>query len=245
MTRKPGKPPFSDADELSAVLLALHMAVHIKDAMASEQLERVALLAERGRIAHDLHDGTIQVLYAMGLELESVALRPDLPDDVQELFREHVVRINQLIGDIRGYIQLLEAETPSGPPELARDLAYVARQLIPSGIDTVLNIKGAATQTIGAREAEDLLFITREALSNAVRHGAPTRIAIDVRQFPEETVLTIQDNGVGFEPLNARVGLGTVTMRTRAERLGAELTVISIPGMGTMVRLRLPRTNDA
>jgi signal transduction histidine kinase len=249
VTRRRGRPPFSDADELSASLLALHVAIHIKDAMASEESERVALLAERGRIAHDLHDGTIQVLYAMGLESDSVALREDLPQDVREVLREHVTRINQLIVDIREYIKMLEAETPEGPPELSRDLAYVARQIVPPGIGTILNVKAAALQEIDAREAEDILFIAREALSNAVRHGSPTRVAIDVRQTPEETTLTVQDDGVGFEPLSARVGLGTVTMRTRAARLGAELTIISIPGMGTTMRLRLPRrateeTND-
>lgn len=241
MTRLRGRAPFSDGDELSAALLALHVAVHVKDALGSEQSERMALLAERGRIAHDLHDGTIQVLYAMGLESEAITLRDDLPGDVRELLGEHVTRINQLIGDIREYIKMLEAKAPEGPPELSRDLAYVARQMVPASISTILNIRAAALQEIDARDAEDVLFIAREALSNAVRHGSPGKVAIDVRQTPTDTALTIQDDGIGFDASGARVGLGTVTMRTRAERLGADLTVISIPGMGTTVRLRVPR----
>lgn len=75
-----------------------------------------------------------------------------------------------------------------------------------------------------------------------MRHGAPSKIAVDLRQSNDATVLTIQDNGVGFDQATVRKGLGSVTMRTRADRLGAELTVIGIPGMGTTVRVSIPMT---
>jgi signal transduction histidine kinase len=92
-------------------------------------------------------------------------------------------------------------------------------------------------QDLAAREVEDLLLISREALSNAVHHGEPTKIAVDLRKTDEGVALTIQDNGVGFNPATARRGLGTITMHTRATRMQAELTVMSIPGMGTTVRV--------
>lgn len=150
------------------------------------------------------------------------------------------MRLNEMIGDIRGYITMLEAATTSPEPELTRDLAFIIRQIVPPSIATVVNISAAAIQMFTLRETEDLLYIAREALSNAMRHGAPSKIAVDLRQTPEATVLAIQDNGVGFDQANIRKGLGSVTMRTRADRLGAELTVIGIPGMGTTVRLSIP-----
>jgi len=107
-----------------------------------------------------------------------------------------------------------------------------------------VNITAAALQELSARESEDLLYIAREALSNAVRHGSASKIAIDLRQSPYVTALTIQDNGVGFDSENVRSGLGTVTMRTRAERLGGTITVLGIPGMGTTVRVEIPRRKD-
>jgi signal transduction histidine kinase len=241
MTRDPGDPPFGEAEELAANLLALQVAVRLSHALASEQEGRVALLEERGRIAHDLHDGTIQVLYAMGLESEATASGDDVPGSVRDLLRTHVDRMNQLIADIRGYINLLEADHPHAAPELSRDLSFIARTLIPAGVDTVINIKAAALQELGGRIAEDLLFIAREAISNSVRHASPTRVALDLRQDEHETALTVQDNGTGFESANVRHGLGTVSMRTRAERLGADLSVVSIPGMGTTVRVTIPR----
>lgn len=244
MTRTRGKDPFSESDELAAALLALQAAVSVATAMAHERSGRLFLLEERARIAHDLHDGTIQSLYALGLECDIMASRPDFPDEVRDTLRDGIKRINDLISDIRGYINMLEAESPLTQPELSRDLAFVIRQMVPNGVDAVVNITAAALQELGSRESEDLLYIAREALSNSIRHGSPTKVAVDLRQTAAETALTIQDNGVGFDAATIRTGLGTVTMRTRAERLGANISVLGIPGMGTTVRVAIPRRQD-
>jgi len=203
------------------------------------------LMEERVRIAYDLHDGTIQTLYAHGLQLDAAVQLASVPE-VNEVLVEGVKRVNQLITDIRRYIATLEADSPASEPELSRDLPFVVTQTVPEGIDTVVNIAAAALQELSARDVADVLYLAREAISNAVRHARPTKIAIDLRQTPAETALTIQDNGVGFDTANTRQGFGSVTMRTRAERLGAELTVIGIPGMGTTVRIAISRrqSND-
>jgi signal transduction histidine kinase len=135
----------------------------------------------------------------------------------------------------------LEAEMPISTPDLSRDLPFAVRQVVPAGIDTVVNLSAPALHEISNRDAEDILYLAREALSNAVRHGQPSKVAVDLRQDTEATALTIQDNGSGFDQAHARQGFGMVTMKTRAERLGAELTILGIPGMGTTVRLLVPR----
>jgi signal transduction histidine kinase len=241
MTRARGEQPFTEADEAAAAVLSLQAAVSLASGLARERTGRLFLLEERARIAHDLHDGTIQTLYAMGLECDSLANREDFPGEVREAMTSVVTRLNELIGDIRGYITMLEAATTSTEPELTRDLAFIIRQIVPPSIATVVNISAAALQMFSLRETEDLLYVAREALSNAMRHGAPSKIAVDLRQSTDATVLTIQDNGVGFDQATVRKGLGSVTMRTRADRLGAELTVIGIPGMGTTVRVSIPK----
>ncbi|MFN8618115.1 MAG: GAF domain-containing protein [Dehalococcoidia bacterium] len=242
MTRSRGETPFTEADEAAAAVLSLQAAVSLASALARERSNRLFLLEERARIAHDLHDGTIQTLYALGLECDSFANRTDFPREAREAMASVVTRLNELIGDIRGYITMLEAATTSAEPELTRDLAFIIRQIVPPSIATVVNISAAALQMFTLRETEDLLYVAREALSNAMRHGAPSKIAVDLRQSNDATVLTIQDNGVGFDQATVRKGLGSVTMRTRADRLGAELTVIGIPGMGTTVRVSIPMT---
>ncbi|MBK6318530.1 MAG: GAF domain-containing protein [Dehalococcoidia bacterium] len=245
MTRDRGREPFSEAEESAAAVLALQGAVSLATGLARERRGRLYVLEERGRIAHDLHDGTIQALYAIGLECDSLSNREDFPGEAREAFAAAVTRINDLIADMRGYIFMLETGTPAAEPELTRDLAFVIRQIVSPAIASVVNISAAALQELSAREAEDLLYIAREALSNSVRHGAPSKVAIDLRQSEDATILTVQDNGVGFDLATVRRGLGRVTMQTRADRLGATLTLIGIPGMGATVRVSIPRHKPA
>ncbi len=245
MTRDRGREPFSEAEESAAAVLALQGAVSLATGLARERRGRLYVLEERGRIAHDLHDGTIQALYAIGLECDSLSNREDFPGEAREAFAAAVTRINDLIADMRGYIFMLETGTPAAEPELTRDLAFVIRQIVSPAIASVVNISAAALQELSAREAEDLLYIAREALSNCVRHGAPSKVAIDLRQSEDATILTVQDNGVGFDLATVRRGLGRVTMQTRADRLGATLTLIGIPGMGATVRVSIPRHKPA
>jgi signal transduction histidine kinase len=124
--------------------------------------------------------------------------------------------IEDLIDDMQQYIGMLEVDEPRSEPNLARDLPFVIRQFVPAGIGTVLNLT-AIGHDIGGRAAEDLLHIAREALSNAARHGRPSKIAVDVRRSKDEISLTIQDDGIGFDPATVRAGLGTTVMRTRTE----------------------------
>ncbi len=84
MTRATGKPAFTEADEAAASVLALQAGVSVSYALARERSGRLFLLEERARIAHDLHDGTIQSLYALGLECDALSGRPDFPAEVRE-----------------------------------------------------------------------------------------------------------------------------------------------------------------
>jgi signal transduction histidine kinase len=240
MTRERGKAPFSADDEMAGVVLGLQAAVSLAAALAQDRTGRIVLLEERVRIAHDLHDGMIQTLYALGLEFDATARLAEVPE-VRSTLQNGVARVNELISDLRQYIMALEAEMPISTPDLSRDLPFAVRQVVPAGIDTVVNLSAPALHEITNRDAEDILYLAREALSNAVRHGQPSKVAVDLRQDTEATALTIQDNGSGFDQAHARQGFGMVTMKTRAERLGAELTILGIPGMGTTVRLLVPR----
>ncbi|HET7736980.1 MAG TPA: GAF domain-containing protein [Tepidiformaceae bacterium] len=241
MTRTRGAEPFTTGDEIAAGMMALQAAVSVSTALARERIGRLALLEERVRIAHDLHDGTIQALYAIGLEVDSLGRSEGMSDAARTGLEGCVEHINHLISDIRTYIHVLEAETPAGPPDFSRDIAFILRQLVPEGVDTITSISASTVQQLEPRDVEDLTYIAREAVSNAIRHGSPAKIAVDLRESPTEITLTIQDNGLGFDTATVRHGLGSVTMRTRVSRLGGELTLLSIPGMGTTVRVQIPR----
>jgi len=241
MTRVRGRDPFTEADEIAASLMALQIATTIATALARETEGRFARLQERSQIAHDLHDGTIQALYALGLEAD-VRMQACVSPEAQAVLADVVTRVNSIIKDIRNYIMMLEADGPKSAPELISDLNFVIRQIVPASITVVTNINAPALHELGPRDVEDFLYIAREALSNAVRHGKPSRVAVDLRQTGDHTALTVQDNGVGFDVELTPGNMGSVTLRTRAERLQAELSIVSVPGMGTTVRVVLPRS---
>lgn len=244
MTRIRGRGVFSEVEEAAASLMALQIATTISTALVRETESRFARLQEREQIAHDLHDGTIQTLYALGLEAD-VRMQSSSSPEAQEVLGDVVARVNSIIKDIRNYVMMLEADGPKSAPELISDLNFVIRQIVPGTITVVTNINAPALHELGPRDVEDFLYIAREALSNAVRHGKPTRVAVDLRQTADHTALTVQDNGVGFDTELTPGNMGAVTLRTRAERLGADLSVVSVPGMGTTVRIVLPRQSRA
>ncbi len=240
MTRVRGQEPFTDEDEAAASIMALQIATTISTALARETQGRFDRLQEREQIAQDLHDGTIQALYALGLEADT-RLQACTDPETRDILGAVIQRVNGVIKDIRAYILMLEAETPQTAPELISDLHFVVRQMVPEGVDVVTNINAPSAHELDPRNVEDLIYIAREALSNAIRHGRPTKVAVDLRQTGDHTALTVQDNGMGFDQEFVTPNMGTITLNTRAQRLGAELTIVSVPGMGTTVRVVVPR----
>jgi signal transduction histidine kinase len=243
LTRRPGASPFSDSDELAATILALRAALGIAFALARARYGRLSLMEERVRLAQERHDGTLQALFAHGLQWEALSGREDFPPDVREHLRLGVSTINHLIGDMREQLTLLQAEPPPRQPQFARDIAAVLRELVPGGVDTVVNMTPRAVEALAGWEGAELLSIAREAISNSVLHGSPSRIAVDFRHADSGMRLTIQDDGIGFDTVAAEHGLGMVAIRNHVERLGAELTIFSIPGMGTTIQVWLATTS--
>ena len=199
-------------------------------------------LEDRIRLGHDLHDGIIQSLYAVGLTLESartlLASDPAEADRRLEKCREG---LNGTIRDVRAYI------TGLGPENLRRigfaqalD-ALVAELRADRDVNFDLRIDTEATARLSAEQSIDALQITREAISNSLRHGRATAVTVRVQHSDEAVGLLIQDNGSGFDPATvASGGHGLGNMRARAQRLGASVRVESRPGHGTRVVVTLP-----
>lgn len=79
----------------------------------------------------------------------------------------------------------------------------------------------------------------QEAVSNAIRHGKPDSIRISIAMEKDNLRLTILDDGKGFDVADVKAGKGLTNMKSRAERLGAELVIVSEPGSGTELQLSL------
>jgi signal transduction histidine kinase len=203
------------------------------------ELGRLALVEDRERIAKELHDGVIQSLFAVGLNLQATAA---LGGDrrVGERIQDAVNQIDRVIGDLRNYIFALR------PAVLANGLLGDAlRQLAHelqtrSGVTTIVDVDPALERTLG-EHATHIVQLTREALSNVGRHAEATTCRVSLRRHEEDVLLEIDDDGRGFD-VSAAVasGMGLSNVHNRVASMGGQIDIESVPGEGTTVRIRLP-----
>ncbi len=115
-----------------------------------------------------------------------------------------------------------------------------------SAIDVVLDLQpgGKAAGALSIVDRVQLLQMVREALSNAARHAQAASAIVRLEANDEQVIVTVADDGVGFEPSAVRASghLGLANLRDRAARLGGSAEVDSLPGTGTRIIIRLPRT---
>ena len=194
--------------------------------------------SERLRIARELHDEVGQTLTAVVLQLDRVGrgAEPAVRHDLAEA-RETV---RSSLEDVRGIARRLR-------PEALDDLGLVsALAALTNDMARRTGLRVERTiapdlPPLGPEEELVIYRVAQEALTNVIRHAATgeARLALDVRDGQVE--LEVGDGGAGFEPERVAEGAGVVGMRERALLIGAELEVGSVPGAGTLVRVRLPR----
>jgi ligand-binding sensor domain-containing protein/signal transduction histidine kinase len=201
-----------------------------------------AVLAERTRMAGELHDSLAQGLTGMVLQLEAAdaVLPPSAPDARQRL--EQARRLAQSsLAEARRCVRALRPEALQ-KAELPEALSRMAAQLVSdTGIAVEVKVVGGR-QPLPA-EAEGQLFrVGQEALTNAVRHGRPGHISLELAYDEHAVRLRITDDGRGFIVTERAPGsgFGLVGMRERIESLGGRLQLTSQPGAGTDVAAVVP-----
>jgi signal transduction histidine kinase len=244
LTDKEGAAEFSEADQELIELLAAHAAIAVTNARLYERTRELSILDERNRLALELHDVISQKLFALSLTAESAGQLLDV--DV-EAAREQIDRLRQLSQEALEELRYLILELR--PPELERDgLAVtlrkhveVLRRVQSGGPEVELELDGVPPAEM-SRDRE-LLRIAQEALQNAIKHSCATRIVLRVGTADGRLVLEVTDDGSGFDPEASGVRsrrLGLSSMEERARRLDGELTIESVAGEGTTVRLEAP-----
>jgi signal transduction histidine kinase len=93
---------------------------------------------------------------------------------------------------------------------------------------------------VPSRVSLEILRVLQEALNNVRKHANAGRITVRVEHRRASVVLTVRDDGLGFDPTIANSGYGRQSMYERAQSIGARLTIASVPGRGTTVTLRVP-----
>lgn len=224
----------------------------------AQELQRVrSLNDERERISRDLHDGTIQSIYAAGLALDGVrqavdevTAAPDVPLRVSEELGNARVQLDQVmtalnktIQGIRSYIYDLRAT--AGDEDLTRGLVQIVAEFRNrTGLTTHWQAEGNASIALTAEQRQHLYLIVREALSNIQRHADASEARITLRYDPGALRIRIGDNGTGDLPDEGQLGRGLRNMRERAQLLGARLEIASEAGAGTTVIVELSDAKD-
>jgi PAS domain S-box-containing protein len=200
-------------------------------------------LEERERLARDLHDGLIQSVYAVGLNVEDCArIAPSDPATVERRLRKAVVDLNHVIRDVRDFIMTLERHRLKGDEFKAalKSLALTAGESQAARIDIAVDDKAATL--LNSNEATHLLHIAREALSNAIRHSRAQKISIQLRRGDDGIVFEVADDGIGFNPAACeRNGMGLRNMAARAREINAPFRLISQQGEGARIVLDILR----
>jgi signal transduction histidine kinase len=102
--------------------------------LEQEQQQRRQRFEERQDIARDLHDGIIQTLYGIALQMGGRRDNPAIPEEARAQLAEEIEQINRVIGEVRQYIEALDQTTPSPRADLPGDLAHVLRAIVPRSV---------------------------------------------------------------------------------------------------------------
>jgi len=242
LTDKESGELFSADDQELAEMFAEHAAVVIQNAHLYEQVGRLAVVGERVRIGMDLHDGIIQSIYAVGLNLESIrlGLSTGQVDGVEEMLDQAVEGLNDSIRDIRNFILDLRPHRFSG--NLAQGISRLVREFQANTMVSVaMEVEHLALTALPTAVARAIFLTTQEALANIARHARAKQVTISAKKLDKVIEFKVADDGRGFDVAiqNQTVGHGLSNMRARAESLNGSFKVDSAPGEGTTVCLTL------
>jgi signal transduction histidine kinase len=221
--------------------IADQVAVSVENARLHKQAEQAAVMEERSRLARELHDSVTQTLYSTAL-LADVAVDCSAAEEWERV-KHYLSRIGDNIRQALKEMRLLlfELQPPASQPgglvqALSQRLSSVEGR---AGVQVRL----LADEWAGlpAPVEENLYRIAQEALNNALKHAGATLVTVMVHADLDGAQLEVIDNGKGFDVACAasKGGLGLLSMRQRAEKLGGRLAIFSTLGEGTRVGVSL------
>jgi signal transduction histidine kinase/ligand-binding sensor domain-containing protein len=222
---------------LGAVLLAQRARV------IRIRAQYMLLFTERARMARELHDTLLQGISAVSMQLNALRARlADAPEGRELAMVQQAV--SRCLDETRRVVRGLREE--GRVPELGPALGRLARRLC-AAAPMECQVEVLGTPRGLAHDTEDELYrIAQEAITNALKHADATQVTVSLRYEPDGVVLTVSDDGRGFEAEGRATAaapgdhFGLIGMRERAARIGAALTVTSQPGHGTVVEARVP-----
>jgi len=241
---------FTERDRQFLVTLSDLASIAITSARMRESERQGAIVAERERIAREMHDSLAQILGVTHLRIVALGSRPEIasaPAAIAELadlatlteeayrdVREAILGLREASRVERGFVDSLKA--------------YLEKYSHQSGIPATLETANGDELSLPPRSELQIIRVIQEALTNARKHGLANSVAVRIGDGPEGTTIVIADDGRGFdvaETLLGHEGYGLHSMRERMELVGGTLTIDSTPGHGTRIVAMMPRPAQA
>jgi signal transduction histidine kinase len=203
------------------------------------------VLEERERIGMDLHDGIIQSIYAVGLNLDyaKVSLEHE-PRKAQEKIEQAIAGLNSTIRDIRAYILDLRPRQFNEAENLMRGMQRLVDEFrANSNAEISLAGSEASVADLPVALATALFHICQESLANIAKHAKASRVHINLWAVEDRVLLEIKDNGKGFDLTHSHstLGHGLNNMNRRARKVGGDVEITSAAGEGTTILAWVPR----
>jgi signal transduction histidine kinase len=243
---KPRK-PFDRSDLAWFERLARHVGPGLENLFLLRHLRARAIEAERSRISRDLHDGILQTLLSIEIQLDVLRRRvPTSPDqaasglsNLQQTVRNEGADLRAFVTDLRP-VRVQSADLV----DLMRGFAERYRNESPLALDLLID---SADLRAPDRVCRELFQIYREALNNIKKHAKATHVVVKLSQDDSRLLLVIDDNGEGFSFAGKftgdeldRLRLGPISIKERTRTVGGVLTVESNPGHGARLTIEIP-----
>jgi PAS domain S-box-containing protein len=230
-------------DDAGAVVGIMSAAVDLTDMKVAEaKVSYQAVLEERNRFAQDIHDTLAQGFTGIVVQLEAAE---DALAIAPEQAQAHIVRARDLaresLQEARRSVRALRPQALERGT-LTEALANMAKRMGATVPVRVVFQSAGDSRPLSADTEEALFRIGQEAITNAIKHAEANEIRVDLIYDATRVLLTVKDDGKGFD-IDAAVrgeGFGLFGMHDRAARIGAELTVTCSPGPGTCITVAAP-----
>jgi signal transduction histidine kinase len=222
--------------------IADHLALVVENARLYQRAEKIAVMEERSRLARELHDSVTQNLFSANLHIAGAQKYASLGNypKVDSSLNQIGQLTQQALIDLRLMVYELRAS------EIIQHGLISALQNRLDAIERRSNIEVEIDMTwlnpLPEQIEENLYRIAVEALNNSLKHARASKVKVEFTRVDNSLLLAVQDNGAGLEVNTALLsgGFGLTTMRQRTDRMGGSFKVISNPGNGTRIEVKIP-----
>lgn len=233
---------FSHEDRLAAETLAGQAAFALILAEGNQDRGRLLVLEERDRIARDLHDLVIQRIFATGLMLQGISRLTPSQQEVQDRLSTAMEQLDETIREVRATITDLHDPSAMRPLDLQMRISHeVSASTTLLGFIPELHVSGDLDAITSMEVVEQIVAITREALTNAAKHSGGRSLQVNVEATDAVLNLSVIDDGVGMpDEIERRSGIRNIEMR--ANRLKGECYIGNRRDgkRGVEISLRIP-----